>query len=76
MRLRDRVAVITGSSMGIGEAIAWACAREGARIVVNSRSPERGERVARALCAEGHDAMAVPGDVREKSCADRLVAAA
>jgi len=76
MRLRDRVAVITGSSMGIGEAIAWACAREGARIVVNSRSPERGERVARALCEEGHDAMAVPGDVREKSSADRLVAVA
>jgi 3-oxoacyl-[acyl-carrier protein] reductase len=76
MRLGDRVAVITGSSMGIGEAIAWAYAREGARIVVNSRSPERGERVARALREEGHDAIAIAGDVREKSTADRLAAAA
>lgn len=76
MRLRERVAVITGSSMGIGEAIAWAYAREGARIVVNSRSPERGEGVARALRDGGHDAIAVAGDVRERSTADRLAAAA
>ena len=76
MRLRDRVAVITGSSMGIGEAIAWAYAREGARIVVNSRSQERGERVAGALRAEGHDAIAVAGDVRDKSSAHRLAGAA
>ncbi len=76
MRLRDCVAVITGSSMGIGEAIAWAYAREGARLVVNSRSPERGERVARALREEGHDAIALAGDVREKATAERLAAAA
>src|SRR2546426_677924 len=76
MRLRDRAAVITGSSMGIGEAIAWAYAREGARVVINSRSQERGESVARALRGEGHDAIAVAGDVRDTSTADRLAAAA
>ena len=76
MRLRDRVAVITGSSMGIGEAIAWAYAREGARVVIHSRSHDRGERVAGALREEGHDAIAVAGDVRERGLADRLVAAA
>ena len=76
MRFGDRVAVITGSSMGIGEAIAWAYAREGARIVVNSRSEERGERVARALRDEGHEAIAVAGDVRDRATADRLANAA
>lgn len=76
MRLSNRVAVITGSSMGIGEAIAWAYAREGARLVINSRSQERGEHVARALRAEGGDAIAVAGDVREKSTADLLADAA
>ena len=76
MRLSDRVAVITGSSTGIGEAIAWAYAREGARIVINSRSEARGERVAAALRGEGHDAFVVAGDVRERSFADRLVTAA
>jgi NAD(P)-dependent dehydrogenase (short-subunit alcohol dehydrogenase family) len=76
MRLRDRVAVITGSSVGIGEAIAWAYAREGARVVVHSRSPDRAERVARALRDGGHDAVAVAGDVADRSTADRLAAAA
>ena len=76
MKLQDRVAIVTGSSMGIGEAIAWAYAREGARIVVHSRSPERGERVAQALREGGHDAVAVAGDVRDASTAERLVDAA
>jgi 3-oxoacyl-[acyl-carrier protein] reductase len=76
MKLQDRVAIVTGSSMGIGEAIAWAYARQGARIVVHSRSPERGERVARALQEGGHEAVAVAGDVRESATAERLVNAA
>jgi 3-oxoacyl-[acyl-carrier protein] reductase len=76
MRLRDRVAIITGSSMGIGQAIAWTYAREGARIVVNSRSQERADQVARALRKEGHDAIAAGGDVRDRATADRLVDAA
>jgi len=76
MKLRERVAVITGSSMGIGEAMAWTFAREGARIVVNSRAQERADRTAQALRAEGHDAVAVAGDVREASTAERLVDAA
>ncbi len=76
MKLTDRVAVITGSSMGIGEAIARAYAREGARIVIHSRSPKRAEHVARMLQQEGASAIAVAGDVRDKSTADRLVDAA
>jgi 3-oxoacyl-[acyl-carrier protein] reductase len=76
MKLQDRVAIVTGSSMGIGEAIAWAYARDGARVVVHSRSPERAERVARALREGGHDAVAVDGDVRESTTAERLVDAA
>jgi 3-oxoacyl-[acyl-carrier protein] reductase len=62
--------------MGIGEAVAWTFARGGARIVVNSRTEDRGERVARALRAEGYECVAVAGDVRERSTADRLAAAA
>jgi 3-oxoacyl-[acyl-carrier protein] reductase len=76
MKLQDRVAIVTGSSMGIGEAIAWAYAREGARIVIHSRSAERGARVAHALREGGHDAVAVAGDVRDSSTAERLVDAA
>jgi len=76
MRLQHRVAIITGSSMGIGEAIAWTYAREGARIVVHSRALKRAERVAEALQSEGFTAVAVAGDVRERATAERLVDAA
>lgn len=76
MRLKDRVAIVTGSSMGIGEAIAWAYAREGARVVINSRAPDRAKRVADALVAAGHAALPVAADVSRKAEAERLVQAA
>jgi 3-oxoacyl-[acyl-carrier protein] reductase len=76
MKLRDHVAVVTGSSMGIGEAIAWAYAREGARIVVNARSQERADRVVLALQRGGHEAIGIAGDVRERSTAETLADAA
>jgi 3-oxoacyl-[acyl-carrier protein] reductase len=76
MKLRDHVAIVTGSSMGIGEAIAWAYAREGARIVVNARSQERADRVVRDLQREGHEAIGIAGDVRERSTAEILADAA
>jgi len=76
MKLQGRVAIITGSSKGIGEALARAFAREGAQVVVNGRTEERAEEVAQWLRAEGHDVIVVAGDVRDKSTADRLVEAA
>jgi len=54
MKLRERVAIVTGSARGIGKAIATACAREGARIVlcdVDARSLEAAEAEIRALGA-------------------------
>ena len=69
MKLKDRVAVVTGSSMGIGEAIAWSYAREGARLVLHSRSQERAERVGAALRAKGHDAVSPISSTKStKSC--------
>lgn len=76
MKLLERVAVVTGSSARIGEAIARQYAREGARIVVHSRLAERAAGVVGALQRAGAQAIAVAGDVREKSTAERLVDAA
>jgi len=76
MKLAGRVAIVTGSSMGIGEAIATLFAREGARVVTNSRAEERARAVADRLVKEGAEAIAVAADVSRKAGVDRLVDAA
>ena len=70
--LANQVAIVTGSSRGIGLGIALRLAREGIRVVVNSRSPEQTEIAAAALRSLGATALAVPADVGRTSDANRL----
>jgi short-subunit dehydrogenase len=58
MRFKDKVVWITGASSGIGEALAYAFSREGARLVLSARRPDQLERV-RANCAGGENAHLV-----------------
>lgn len=70
MKLSDRVAVVTGSSRGIGRAIAEAFAAEGASVVVNSRD----EATARETAAEiGEEALGLAADVSTEDGAQRLI---
>lgn len=71
--LTNKVAVITGSSRGIGRAIAEAYAKAGAAVVVSSRKAETCKPVADALCRDGRDAMAVPCHVAAKDQLQNLV---
>jgi NAD(P)-dependent dehydrogenase (short-subunit alcohol dehydrogenase family) len=57
--LTGRVALVTGASRGIGEAIAKAFAQQGARVVVSSRKQEACEEVARGIVAAGGEAEAL-----------------
>ena len=57
--LGDRVALITGSTKGIGRAITEAMAHFGAKVVISSRKPEACQEVAKAIGASGGEALAI-----------------
>jgi 3-oxoacyl-[acyl-carrier protein] reductase len=77
MRLKDKTALVTGSSRGIGRAVALAYGKEGANVVVNYTSNEKAaNEVVDALQSMGSKAIAVKADVSQKADADHLVAAA
>ncbi len=74
MRLADKVAVVTGSSRGIGRELALALAKEGADIVVNYNSSEQAAREAVDLIrALGRRALAVRASVTERSQVENLM---
>ncbi|WP_341898047.1 SDR family NAD(P)-dependent oxidoreductase, partial [Ferrovibrio terrae] len=71
--LSGKVAVITGSSRGIGRAIALRMAQHGAKVVVTSRKAEACEKVAAEIKNAGGDAIVVPCNVSDKAQLQALV---
>jgi len=71
MRLRDKVAIVTGAATGIGLAIARKFASEGAKVVIaDIRAPERGVD---ALAADGLSALALHADVASQDSVEAMV---
>jgi len=71
--LSGQVAVITGSSRGIGRSIAIQLSRAGARVVISSRKQEACELVAQQIRAEGGEALAVAANISDKQQVEALL---
>jgi NAD(P)-dependent dehydrogenase (short-subunit alcohol dehydrogenase family) len=72
-RLLGKVALVTGSTQGLGEGIATCFAREGASVVINGRSREKGDALRERLAVLGARVKFLPADVCDKDAARRLV---
>lgn len=66
LRLDEKVAIVTGSGRGIGEAIAKTLAAAGAKVAVNDINPDRAERVAAEIRAAGGTAIGIGADIANK----------
>ena len=74
MRLKGKIALVTGSSRGVGRAVALSFAKQGANVLVNYTSNEKAAKEAvEAIEAMGAKAVAVKADVAQKSDAENLV---
>src|SRR5712692_8518880 len=73
-RLAGQVALVTGAGRGIGQAIAWAFAGEGAQVVVADIDADAASETAASIDADGGTALAVRTDVTSPEAQDRLFA--
>ena len=74
MKLKDKVAIITGSTKGIGEACAYEFVKEGAKVVVIGRTVELGEKVVEKIQTElGGQALFVKCDVSQSVEVQNLI---
>lgn len=73
LKIDGRVALVTGSSKGVGEGIVRGLAREGAVVIVHGRDQPKAEEVAHDIIAQGGQAFAVTGDLTKDDEVQHLV---
>ena len=74
LELKGKIALVTGASRGLGYATAKQLLLEGAKVVINSRSPEKLDQAAASLIAEtGGDVISLAGDMSDPGVPDFLI---
>ncbi|MGA9292862.1 MAG: 3-oxoacyl-ACP reductase family protein [Ignavibacteriaceae bacterium] len=72
--LKNRIALVTGASRGIGKAIALALADEGVNVVINYRSnKEEADKVCKSIVEKGVKAVAVKADISEPDSVNKMI---
>ncbi|MBN3033078.1 MAG: 3-oxoacyl-[acyl-carrier-protein] reductase [Candidatus Saganbacteria bacterium] len=74
MKLKDKVAFVTGSAQGIGKAIAAAFAKEGANVVISDINLELAQQTAKEIAALGVKTLAIKTNVADAADVDNAVA--
>lgn len=72
-RLQGKVAIVTGSTSGIGEATARMFAEEGAKVVIAGRRQEKGEKIAAEILKAGGEAIFIQTDMTNEDDIKKLV---
>jgi len=73
MKLKDKIAIVTGGSQGIGKSIAIAMAREGAKVTIAARTASRLEEASNALKSFCTECLAIETDVADESRVKAMV---
>lgn len=73
LKIKDKIAIVTGGGSGIGQAIALRLAAEGAKVVVADLNSEAAQKVINVIKAEGGDGMAVACDATQPRDVDEMV---
>lgn len=74
-RVKGKIALVTGASLGLGHAAALMLAREGARVIVTDKREQEGAATADAIVAAGGEAMFLTHDVASEADWKRVIAA-
>lgn len=73
MRLKEKIAIVTGAGSGIGRAITLLFASEGAKVVIAELNSERGKRVEKEVLNSGGEALFVPTDIASETQVHAMV---
>ncbi|CAF0957745.1 unnamed protein product [Rotaria sordida] len=73
-KLQDKIAIITGGDSGIGRAVAWAFACEGATVIISYLNEhEDAKEIQQAISKIGRECILVPGDISEEEQCKKII---